>query len=1149
MARPVRWRILFAVAASLALPGSGDAAPSPGARQAKAPVVAAAVRAQADTLGKMARLGKLSEAESGARELLAAVEREYGPRSLEAAVVIDVLVDVLLDRGKSRESEPRALAERSLAIRERLLGRQHADVATSLLSLGKLHLILGDYAAATAINERALAIQEKVLAPDDPAVGRILYNLAITHYSTGNHERAQVMADRALANFEKAQGPNHPNVARALHVLAALHEAAGKFALQVPLLERALAIHEKAYGPEHQDLAISLNNLALAHHSNGDAARARPLSERAIAIQEKALGPEHPLLAKYLKELADISRTQGDFIGARSLFERALGIQEKGLGPDHPDVGYTCGSLGSLLVDMGDYSVATVSYERALAILEKALGPDHAEVAEVLSGLAITRGELRQYDVARPLFERAAGIWEKAFGPENFYVGYNLISLASLSAATGDYATARPLFERGLAIEEKVQGGEHPQIAKTLDDFARAALAAGQSADALGITERAVAIKTRALGANHPELARSLNFLSYAEASQGKTAEALVHALEAERIAREHLQLTSQALSELQALRYAAVRTSGLDLALTLASGGLDPAPRRRVLDALIRSRAVVLDVMGARHRAIGGATDPKIARLAADLAATRTRLATLLVRGLGDQKPDAYRTLIDEAREANERAERSLAAASAAFASERSHERRGLSELAASLPGGSALVAFAQYRRLDLAPSAPAGTPPKVTLAYLAFVQRDGGGDPEVVDLGGVDAADSLIAAWKREASGQTLRAGLPAERAEARYRRAGEALRKRMWDPLASALAGADRVFVVPDGAMNLVSVAALPAEGGGYLIEHGPLVHYVSAERDLVIEGEARSGEGLLALGAPNYDAVSGFRTLRESDAMASLAGSAKPSATSPAASAASYRGPRSACTNFGSMRFEELPATGEETRAIVQLWKKAAHSKQSGLGGAQDLREAAASESEFKRLAPGRRVLHLATHGFFLGDECESALQSARGIGSVSQAPEPTTLEESRAVTGENPLLLAGLVLAGANNRAAAGEGEDDGILTADEIASLDLTGVEWAVLSACETGVGDVRAGEGVFGLRRAFQVAGAATLIMSLWSVDDDATRDWMKALYEGRLRQRLGTATAVHQAGLKILARRRAQKQSTHPFFWAAFVAAGDWR
>jgi len=126
-----------------------------------------------------------------------------------------------------------------------------------------------------------------------------------------------------------------------------------------------------------------------------------------------------------------------------------------------------------------------------------------------------------------------------------------------------------------------------------------------------------------------------------------------------------------------------------------------------------------------------------------------------------------------------------------------------------------------------------------------------------------------------------------------------------------------------------------------------------------------------------------------------------------------------------------------------------------------------------------------VLHLATHGFFL-DACDPAASatSPRSSGPI-----------------ENPLLLSGLALAGAND----GKRPDDGILTAEEIVSLNLGGLEWAVLSACDTGLGEIRAGEGVFGLRRAFQLAGAHTVIMSLWPVDDNSTRLWMQELYRAR--------------------------------------------
>ena len=197
---------------------------------------------------------------------------------------------------------------------------------------------------------------------------------------------------------------------------------------------------------------------------------------------------------------------------------------------------------------------------------------------------------------------------------------------------------------------------------------------------------------------------------------------------------------------------------------------------------------------------------------------------------------------------------------------------------------------------------------------------------------------------------------------------------------------------------------------------------------------------------------------------------------------------------------------------------------------------------ANEASFKEQAPGKRFLHMATHGFFVGGRCPSS--PVRSGETLSEAGF-----DSMSLGGENPLLLTGLALAGANHREEAKEEEEDGILTAEEVAAMDLTGVEWAVLSACDTGVGKYEAGEGLFGLRRAFKVAGARTLITSLWPVEDKATRAWMRALYDARFAKGMGTVQAVRTASLEVLIDRRRQGKSTHPFYWGGFVSSGDWR
>ncbi len=637
-----------------------------------------------------------------------------------------------------------------------------------------------------------------------------------------------------------------------------------------------------------------------------------------------------------------------------------------------------------------------------------------------------------------------------------------------------------------------------------------------------GTYDRALAIQEKDLGRQHPAFAETQIRLAAVQGALGNRDAAIDAAVEADTTGREHLRLMLRNLPERQSLTYAATRPKGLDLAMSLA--GTDSGAVGRMFDALVRSRALVLDEMAARHRLRMDASG-EVAPLWLALTSARQRLANLVVRGPTDQRPEQYLHLVEDARREKERAETALAERSAAFRNELSREEVGLDAVRRALPLGSALVAFVRYNRTVIGDTtttaAPHGRRIRVVPSYMAFVAHSEHADVAMVPLGAAASLETLVARWHTETSG-IVRASSATD-AELSYRVAGTALRRRLWDPIAGQLKDAINVFVVPDGALNVVTLAALPTGRTTYLIDNGPVIHYLSAERDLVTSAaQSSAGRGLLALGGAAFDDPTLF------------------SATRPVGKAAAGRTPvaatRGACGDLPSLQFDPLDATGREVQEVASLWTGSP---------VELLQNHEASEAVFKRSAPGRRVLHLATHGFFLGSDCATPAVGTRGVGGLATASG----RRSNAGTADNPLLLSGLALAGANRRAAAGPEDEDGILTAEEVASLNLDGVEWAVLSACDTGLGVVKVGEGVFGLRRAFQVAGVHTVIMSLWQVEDQSAGNWMRALYEGRLKKKLNTAQAVQQASLTVLRDRRAAHQSTHPFYWAGFVATGDWR
>ena len=546
--------------------------------------------------------------------------------------------------------------------------------------------------------------------------------------------------------------------------------------------------------------------------------------------------------------------------------------------------------------------------------------------------------------------------------------------------------------------------------------------------------------------------------------------------------------------------------------------------------------------------------TSPILAPLWTALGLARQRLANLVVRGPSDQRPGQYIELVEQARREKEDAERALADCSAAFRSGQRRVETGLDQVRPRLSVGTALISFVRYNRTLAGPVVGSVATTTVrtsgagrsTPSYLAFVLRSGEDEPVLVPLGDADRIDGLIASWRQEMIADATRA--PGTPQTGTFHSIGTALRRRIWDPVAAHLPGVRRVFVVPDGALNLIPLAALPTTPGHFLLEDGPVLHYLSAERDLVVLDPVPSNAGgLLMVGGASFADGSSFARLATKP-IANVAAAPIP--------VAPFRGTASQCISFQSMHFAVLPGTRAEAEAVAGLWRRLEQDVDSTAQSVDLLLGNDATESAVKSMSAGRRVLHIATHGFFLGDECAPAADGTRSVGGLATvaaaSSKPTSRSNTaprRTVAPENPMLLSGLALAGANRRTAAGPDEDDGILTAEEVSSLDLEGVEWAVLSACNTGLGTVAAGEGVLGLRRAFQAAGVRTVIMSLWSVEDRATRQWMEALYSARFGRHFDTADSVREASLNFIRERRARGQSTHPFYWAGFVAAGDWR
>ncbi len=1039
-------------------------------------------------------------------------EMHQGPGGAPLADVLRRKGTWLLDLGQVTTAA--SLLERATTI----LGTRDPNgepFAASLLARAQVQLASGEVDSAAALSFRARVAYAAIYGAEAPELAACLITSGDAHRRMFRHDEAAAEYREALAILERSAVKDVPTTVNCLQALAAHALELGRYPEAEGFARRALDVTAGRWGPRHPKTARARlqYGAALRSSQQPDSARAQYL--RALSDLAPAAVAGDPAIPLAHLRLAALASDRGDLAEARTDVDLALALLE---GTGSPQLAEGLQELGILQRRLGDFAGARVSLERALSV-----APDPARQSAILNSLGALERSLGRSAEALARFQDARFILQRALPVGHPQHALVLRNLASLQNASGQYAEAEGLLRSALGALELTVGPDHPDVAATHLGLGNALKEQGKTEEARAHYLRAIEIHRSALGPDAPALALDHHNLAALQLQLGRLQEAMDSAGEAERIGRQHFRLIAQGVSEREALHYSAGRVAGTDIILTAAARTDAPADWERAWDLVIQSRALVLEEISFRRAFSNAARDPITSRLRDDLRSASDELAFLAVRGRGLETKEQYGARLAAARLKREAAERALAARSKEFAARQALQSARLGQVLASLPPQSALIAWVRFDRLERPEDGMAGRPagpPRGEPFYAAFVARAEDPGIRFVPLETAREVEQRIAVWHEQAGSDPRERGPDSE---ADYLRAGEALRRAVWDPVAGSLERMQQVFLVPDGALALVNFDALPAESGGFLLEQAPLLHLLSSERELVrAESQTNRGEGLLTVAAPDYD----------------LLPSGPPAASSEDDPV--KRG--SPCGQYKSLLFAPLPATAAEKDEVMRLWDS--HGRPPSAGSkakADELVGATATERNFKRLARGRQVIHTATHGFFLGAEC-----AGRRAGSGLSAPDELTVGN---VVAESPLLLSGLAFGGANQREQAETADDDGILTAEEITTLDLQGVDWVVLSACETGLGRIEAGEGVFGLRRAFQVAGARNLVMTLWSVDDQATALWMAALFESRLRRGLSVPEAVRAASLAILQSRRAAGTTTHPYFWGAFVATGSWR
>ncbi len=1079
----------------------------------------------------------------------------FDSEQLREATELNVRGNMLFIQGRYADAED--ALRRALKLSEDVLGPEHRDIAPSLNNLAAVYWTEGRYSDAEIMYKRVLAINEKSVPLDDPNLATTLDNLGLVYSDEGRYSEAEPLHERALAIYEKALGPDHPEVATCLVNLSAVYRAQGRYGDAETLLKRALAIREKVgeslgatdinnlaevyqdeglyvdaerllkralkireneLGPDHADVAQSLNNIAELYREEGRYREAEAMQRRALEVRRKALGPDHIAVARSLNNLALILWAEGHYGDAHPLLRQALSINEKVFGSEHPSIATNLNNLAEFYSEERRYADAEPLLKRALAINEKALGSDNPVTANTLNNLAeIYLHEGRQID-AEPLLKRALTINEKTLGPAHPVIATNLNSLADIFRHEGRDIDAESLLERALAINEKALGAEHPAVAVILSNMAALYKDSGRYAQAVESLQRGMAIDEKILGTDHPNIVRDLNGLAGILLAQRKYSPARANFERARNLILK-IQKDNQGLDDRSLANFVNGLKEALPDYLSLladiaSTPNLDPTlvpadakDLAFVVADQIRSTATQLALARAAMRAATGipaTTD--LARRMQDLgyerAAVEQQLDAEHAKSPSEQNSDRLRNLLNIFQNVQSQLvllTQQLDQLSPQWREVSSPEPISAVEAKKLLRSGEALVGYFSLPDRVLIWVVR----PNLPVEYRDLpIQRS--------DLAA--RVGKLLASTEVEPSSHAVK---PFDVADAHW------LYQNLLAPIKEQLSGVNHLILVPDDVLLRVPFAALVTS-----TEDQP---YKNLLKDYEL-GQRQADEVVLRQDYPKiaWLVKEGFST------------SVLPSATSL----------RTLRVSRGSRR--TLP--GEPFLGIGDPLLEGDCGERGGamlrIKGAEE--EMLSSIRLLPRLCDSARELRAeaevfgadASTSLFLGANASKPIVMHLNLGRLGAARVVAFSTHALTVGALDGLKEPALVLTPPEMMTA----EDNGLLELSDILRLKLIGNEWLILSACNTASPD-ESGEGLSGLARAFFYAGATSLLVSRWSVEEAASAGLMIEMFPASESGANSHADQLQMAMRRLIGANRRENPAyfAHPFAWASFFIVGE--
>ena len=990
--------------------------------------------------------------------------------------------------GKFADAEKNYLEVK--ATMEKVLGKENAGYASLLYDMGSLYKDMGNNTAAEKNFLEAKAVREKTPGKNHPDYATSLLSLGGLYENMGNFTSAVKYYLELKTVSEKTHGKNHPEYADSLSLLGGAYSNMGNYAAAEQNYLEAKDVREKTLGKEHSDYVLSLSGLGILYYNIGNYTAGEQCYLEAKAITEKTLGKNHPDYARLLNGLGILYQAMGNYTAAEQNYLEAKAIQEKTLGKEDINYALSLTSLGTLYSNMGNFVSAEKNYLEAKTILERKIGKENPAYASLLNALGMLYYSMSNYTAAEKCYLETKAILEKSIGKNHPNYATLLNTLGALYNIMGNDTAAEKNYLEAKTIIEMTLGKDHLYYVTTLTSLGFLYFSMGNYASAEKNYLEAKTLAERNLGKEHPNYALLLDNLYIMYLSAKNYPKALACKQEAMLLTTTQVNRNFLFLSEDQRDAYWNLYSFFFEISYSLSFFNSTPASSILNYNNALFSKGLLLRTTNAVRDAVYASGNKTLIEQFEELGRLRQQINALR------QKEESDKAYIQSLEAQAEAIDKSLARSSSAIREFQTDLSVNWQSVQKSLQAKEAAIEFVSFKLYDKGWTD--------TVQYAALVLKKDGKAPIWIPLCNEDEIKEIL----DKAEGRNSE-----QQARILYNANGLALFEMVWKPLEQELKGVTTIYYSPSGLLHKIAFNALPIDDSfSKRLTDKYALNLVSSTREVARLPQNKKEKSQITsavlYGGLDYNA--------DETAMRTAAQSYKTEAAASSAASAPPQG----VTRGGA--WVALPATREEVKNIQNFLvrKKIPNTMyQDSLG----------NEESFRQLS-GRKtgLIHLATHGFFLPDAerkyDDRSPQQQRG-GALNPP--------------ENPLLRSGLLLAGGNHAWTNNpvEGVESGILTADKIAGMNLLGAKLVVMSACQTGLGDVKNGEGVFGLQRAFKLAGVETLIMSLWEVDDSATSLLMSTFYNEWLISGKSKQEAFKEAQKKVRAK------YPLPYYWAAFV------